>query len=43
MPARRHCSLSSTLWAFLPGFFQTPPLDRDEARDAQSSKEMIEG
>src|SRR5215467_12455912 len=27
---------------FLPGFFSTPPLDRDEARFAQASKQMIE-
>ena len=30
------------LIAFLPGFFQIPPVDRDEARFAQSSKQMIE-
>jgi 4-amino-4-deoxy-L-arabinose transferase-like glycosyltransferase len=30
------------LLAFLPGFFQTPPVDRDEARFAQASKQMIE-
>jgi 4-amino-4-deoxy-L-arabinose transferase-like glycosyltransferase len=30
------------LLAFLPGFFQVPPVDRDEARFAQSSKQMIE-
>jgi 4-amino-4-deoxy-L-arabinose transferase-like glycosyltransferase len=30
------------LIAFLPGFFQVPPVDRDEARFAQSSKQMIE-
>jgi 4-amino-4-deoxy-L-arabinose transferase-like glycosyltransferase len=29
------------LIAFLPGFFQIPPVDRDEARFAQSSKQMI--
>jgi 4-amino-4-deoxy-L-arabinose transferase-like glycosyltransferase len=27
---------------FLPGFFNTPPLDRDEARFAQATKQMIE-
>ncbi|SMF14442.1 4-amino-4-deoxy-L-arabinose transferase [Tistlia consotensis] len=27
---------------FLPGFFQVPPVDRDEARFAQASKQMIE-
>src|ERR1700681_1857518 len=30
------------LLGFLPGFFNTPPLDRDEARFAQASKQMIE-
>lgn len=30
------------LIAFLPGFFRVPPVDRDEARFAQSSKQMIE-
>jgi len=42
-PARRLCSLSSALWTFLPSFFQVPPVDRDEARYAQASKQMIEG
>jgi 4-amino-4-deoxy-L-arabinose transferase-like glycosyltransferase len=27
---------------FLPGFFDTPPIDRDEARFAQATKQMIE-
>jgi len=27
---------------FLPGFFQIPPTDRDEARFAQASKQMVE-
>ncbi|HEY4404194.1 MAG TPA: glycosyltransferase family 39 protein [Xanthobacteraceae bacterium] len=27
---------------FLPGFFDIPPIDRDEARFAQASKQMIE-
>lgn len=27
---------------FLPGFFTVPPIDRDEARFAQASKQMIE-
>ena len=27
---------------FLPGFFDMPPLDRDEARFAQASKQMLE-
>ena len=30
------------LIAFLPGFFQIPPVDRDEARFAQATKQMIE-
>jgi 4-amino-4-deoxy-L-arabinose transferase-like glycosyltransferase len=30
------------LAAFLPGFFQIPPMDRDEARFAQATKQMIE-
>src|SRR4029077_3227924 len=30
------------LIAFLPGFFQIPPLDRDEARFAQATKQMLE-
>jgi 4-amino-4-deoxy-L-arabinose transferase-like glycosyltransferase len=30
------------LVAFLPGFFQIPPVDRDEARFAQASKQMLE-
>jgi 4-amino-4-deoxy-L-arabinose transferase-like glycosyltransferase len=28
--------------AFLPGFFQIPPIDRDEPRYAQATKQMIE-
>ena len=31
-----------SLLAFLPGFFQTPPVDRDEARFAQATKQMVE-
>ena len=31
-----------SLLAFLPGFFQVPPVDRDEARFAQATKQMIE-
>src|SRR5262249_45117609 len=31
-----------SLSSFLPGFFQIPPIDRDEARFAQASKQMIE-
>ena len=30
------------LLAFLPGFFQIPPIDRDEARFAQATKQMME-
>jgi 4-amino-4-deoxy-L-arabinose transferase-like glycosyltransferase len=30
------------LAAFLPGFLQIPPVDRDEARFAQATKQMIE-
>jgi 4-amino-4-deoxy-L-arabinose transferase-like glycosyltransferase len=30
------------LVAFLPGFFQIPPVDRDEPRFAQATKQMIE-
>jgi 4-amino-4-deoxy-L-arabinose transferase-like glycosyltransferase len=31
-----------SLLAFLPGFFQIPPVDRDEARFAQATKQMME-
>ena len=31
-----------SLAAFLPGLFQIPPVDRDEARFAQATKQMIE-
>jgi 4-amino-4-deoxy-L-arabinose transferase-like glycosyltransferase len=31
-----------SLIAFLPGIFQVPPVDRDEARFAQATKQMIE-
>ena len=34
--------LAVCLLAFLPGFFQTPPVDRDEARFAQATKQMLE-
>jgi 4-amino-4-deoxy-L-arabinose transferase-like glycosyltransferase len=30
------------LIAFIPGFFQIPPVDRDEARFAQATKQMLE-
>jgi 4-amino-4-deoxy-L-arabinose transferase-like glycosyltransferase len=32
-----------SLIAFLPGFFQIPPVDRDEPRFAQATKQMLEG
>jgi 4-amino-4-deoxy-L-arabinose transferase-like glycosyltransferase len=31
-----------SLTSFLPGFFNIPPVDRDEARFAQATKQMIE-
>ena len=31
-----------SLIAFIPGFFQVPPVDRDEARFAQATKQMVE-
>jgi len=31
-----------SLAAFLPGFFQIPPVDRDEAYFAQATKQMLE-
>ncbi|MBK5957143.1 glycosyl transferase [Rhodoplanes elegans] len=31
-----------SLLAFLPGIFQLPPIDRDEARFAQATKQMLE-
>lgn len=34
--------LALSLVAFLPGFFQIPPVDRDEARFAQATKQMVE-
>jgi 4-amino-4-deoxy-L-arabinose transferase-like glycosyltransferase len=34
--------VAAALLAFLPGFFQIPPVDRDEARFAQATKQMIE-
>ena len=41
---RRVCGLLIlfSLIAFLPGFFQIPPVDRDEARFAQATKQMVE-
>jgi 4-amino-4-deoxy-L-arabinose transferase-like glycosyltransferase len=34
--------LAMALVGFLPGFFNIPPIDRDEARFAQATKQMIE-
>src|SRR6266403_4292341 len=34
--------LAVALLGFLPGFFQIPPTDRDEARFAQATKQMLE-
>src|SRR5262245_12138856 len=34
--------LAASLLAFVPGCFQIPPIDRDEARFAQASKQMVE-
>jgi 4-amino-4-deoxy-L-arabinose transferase-like glycosyltransferase len=34
--------LAVALLCFLPGFFSTPPIDRDEARFAQATKQMVE-
>ncbi|MDO9412426.1 MAG: glycosyltransferase family 39 protein [Pseudolabrys sp.] len=34
--------LAVCVLAFLPGFFQIPPVDRDEARFAQATKQMVE-
>ncbi|RAI34053.1 ArnT family glycosyltransferase [Rhodoplanes serenus] len=34
--------VATSLLAFLPGFFTLPPIDRDEARFAQATKQMVE-
>src|SRR3974390_3665156 len=34
--------LAFTLLALLPGFFSLPPVDRDEARFAQATQQMLE-
>ena len=34
--------LLCALLLFLPGFFNIPPIDRDEARFAQATKQMVE-
>ncbi|BBF92732.1 ArnT family glycosyltransferase [Blastochloris tepida] len=41
---RRACALLAALavLCFLPGFFTIPPVDRDEARFAQATKQMLE-
>lgn len=36
------CLLLLSLLTFLPGTFQLPPIDREEARFAQATKQMIE-
>ncbi len=36
------CLLLCGLLLFLPGFFNIPPIDRDEARFAQATKQMVE-
>jgi 4-amino-4-deoxy-L-arabinose transferase-like glycosyltransferase len=33
--------IALSLLAFVPGFFQIPPVDRDEARFAQATKQMV--
>ena len=42
MRARSRSWSLLSLVAFLPGFFNIPPIDRDEARFAQATKQMIE-
>jgi 4-amino-4-deoxy-L-arabinose transferase-like glycosyltransferase len=34
--------IAVALLAFVPGFFQIPPVDRDEARFAQATKQMVQ-
>jgi 4-amino-4-deoxy-L-arabinose transferase-like glycosyltransferase len=34
--------IAFSLFTFVPGFFQIPPIDRDEARFAQATKQMLE-
>jgi 4-amino-4-deoxy-L-arabinose transferase-like glycosyltransferase len=34
--------IAFSLLTFVPGFFQIPPIDRDEARFAQATKQMLE-
>ena len=40
--ARSRLLLAVALLCFLPGFFSIPPIDRDEARFAQATKQMVE-
>ena len=40
--ARSRFLLLCALLLFLPGFFTIPPVDRDEARFAQATKQMVE-
>lgn len=40
-PARMAFLVLVSLAAFLPGFFNLPPVDRDEARFAQTSRQML--
>ena len=42
MRARWSCSWSRRCSNILPGFFAIPPTDRDEARFAQATKQMVE-
>ena len=42
MPARSRFLLLVRAAVFLPGFFNIPPIDRDEARFAQATKQMVE-
>ena len=42
MSARWRSWLVCGLLFFLPGFFNIPPIDRDEARFAQATKQMVE-
>ena len=34
--------IACALLLFIPGFFTIPPIDRDEARFAQATKQMVE-
>ena len=41
-PPRRRIPAPVRAVLFLPGFFNIPPIDRDEARFAQATKQMVE-